>query len=122
MSLHNNKHLLGRWAEKSAQVFLEGCGYECLVARYRKAIGEIDLIMQKDQLLVFVEVKARSSAGFGRPEEAVDRRKLLRMRRVARHFLHERQAGMMNIRFDVVAVDFRGEGRGYVLRHIRGVI
>ncbi len=122
MTLLTNKHALGRWAEKMAQVFFEGCGYKCLATRYRKARGEIDLVMQRDRLLVFVEVKARSSNVCGRPEEAVNRRKLSRLRQVARHFLYERRPGAVNIRFDVVAVEFRGEGRGYQLNHFRGVI
>jgi len=115
------KHRLGRWAEQLARGFFENCGFCCLAERYRKPGGEIDLVMRRGSLVVFVEVKARSRVEYGRPEEAVGQRKLTRLRLVARHFLHERQLGAVDLRFDVVAVESGGEGRGYRLRHFPDV-
>ncbi len=55
-------------------------------------------------LIVFCEVKARASAGFGGPEAAVDHRKQQRLRRLAALWLADRRPGHVDVRFDVVAV------------------
>jgi putative endonuclease len=102
--------------------FLQACGFVRLAGRYRRREGEIDLVMRRRELLIFVEVKVRRSACYGPPEAAVTRRKLIRLRSLARHYLqeHPEQAGSV-YRFDVVSVEFAGEGRGYRLRHIPAV-
>ncbi len=68
--MHNQK--LGQEGERMALEFLLGKGYRMLFRNYRQGRGEIDLIMQMDQLLVFVEVKTRSNTDYGEPEEAVN--------------------------------------------------
>ncbi|MFH1842827.1 MAG: YraN family protein [bacterium] len=113
---------LGRHGEELAAQFLEMCGYHCLGRRYRKWDGEIDLIVRRGPLLVFLEVKARRSNRCGRPEEAVTPQKLGRLRRVALSFLQENPvAGIVEYRFDVIAVELLGDGRGCHLRHYAGV-
>jgi len=113
---------LGRHGEALAANFLEICGYHCLARRYRKWGGEIDLILRRGSLLVFLEVKARRSNRCGRPEEAITPGKLDRLRRLARCYLHENPlAGIAEYRFDVIALDLLGDGRGCRLRHYAGV-
>jgi putative endonuclease len=113
---------LGLLAEDMARVFLEACGYQCLVQRYRKPAGEIDLVVRRESLVVFVEVKARRSIRCGSPEAAVTWGKRRRLRQVARHFLQDWDHGSpVEFRFDVVAVEFEGEGKGCRLRHLSGV-
>ena len=51
---------LGQWAEQQALKLLQAQGFTLIVANYHCRYGEIDLIVQKDQELIFVEVKARS--------------------------------------------------------------
>jgi putative endonuclease len=72
--------------------------------RYRRRFGEIDLIARHGDLLVFVEVKARSGRGYGGPAAAVTRRKQRRMARVALGYLQERGWLERRCRFDVVEV------------------
>ena len=82
-----------------------------LVARnWRGRTGEIDLVFDDDDTLVFVEVKARSSARCGAPEESVDRRKLAQLRRVAAEYLAREEQRERSCRFDVVAVSLAGSG------------
>lgn len=110
---------LGELGEEIALLYLQAHLYECLARRYRTRYGEIDLIVRRAEVLVFVEVKARRGLGFGRPQDAVDRRKLRTMRRIAASFLADvRVPGIGSYRFDVVGVLF-GE-RSLALEHLRG--
>lgn len=113
---------LGRVGEALARLYYEACGYVTVQERYRKREGEIDLIVSRGPLVVFVEVKARRSGRYGVPEAAVTPAKLSRMRHLARHFLAEfpQPRGRM-YRFDVIAVEMKGEGDGLRLRHLAGV-
>jgi len=121
--VENRAQKLGHYGEDLARVFLNACGFECLVSRYRKPGGEIDLVMRRDQLLVFVEVKTRSTVGFGLPEEALTSSQSIRLRRLARHYLYEHSGGgAKEYRFDLVAVEFGREGNSCQLRHYPGVI
>ena len=65
----------GNKGEDQAAEFLQRKGYEILARNYRYKHSEIDLIVQKSDLIVFVEVKTRSSSGFGEPEAFVDSKK-----------------------------------------------
>lgn len=115
-------HQLGRWGENLARSFLEMAGFTCLAQRFRRQCGELDLVMTRGGLVIFVEVKTRGPGRPDRPEAWVDRRKLARMRRTARHWLQENhRSDQLEFRFDVVAVEFNGLGRGVVLRHLPGV-
>jgi putative endonuclease len=112
----------GRGAETLAARFLELCGFTPLAARFRCREGELDLVMRRGRLLAFVEVKARRHDLCGRPEEAVTPRKLRRMRLAAQRYLQgQPQPPGTVYRFDLVAVDWRGEGRGCRLRHLAGI-
>ena len=61
----------GKWGEAYAAEFLHKQGYSILARNYRTPYGEIDLVAQQHERLVFVEVKTRSSSAFGYPEEAI---------------------------------------------------
>ncbi len=112
----------GRAGEALARLYLETCGFACVAARQRARGGEIDLIVRRGDLVVFVEVKARRGEGWGRPEAAVDARKLGHLRRAAAAWIVGGGApGAAVFRFDVVAVSFWGEGRGCRIEHFAGV-
>ena len=106
---------LGRRAEDLVAARLQRLGWRLVERNYRSRSGEIDLIALDGRTLVFVEVKAgRVGARLGpeRPAFAVDRRKQLRLRRLAREWLGERRApsGVSGYRFDVVGVSFGPDG------------
>lgn len=105
------EHLeLGDRGEALAGKFLRRAGYRLLTRNYRCRFGEIDLVAEEGGSLVFVEVKARSSTGFGHPLEAVDRRKQGQLVKAARMYLSEHGAEERFCRFDVVSITF-GAGR-----------
>ena len=65
----------GALAEEKAQAFLKQKGYRIVRCNYRKPCGEIDIIAQDKDVIVFIEVKTRTSEEFGLPCQAVDKRK-----------------------------------------------
>ncbi|MCG2765088.1 MAG: YraN family protein [Desulfarculaceae bacterium] len=106
----------GREAEALAKAHLERGGYQVVATRKRTQGGELDLVAWDGPTLVFVEVKARNDAGFGRAEEMVDRRKQERLGQAAAAYLAELGPPPPPCRFDVVAVDM-GSGPPK-LRHL----
>ena len=75
-----------------------------LARNWRCAAGEIDLIVASTHSVVFVEVKARVDDRFGPAAAAVDQRKQRRLRRLAGLWLAEHRRGLVDVRFDVVAI------------------
>jgi putative endonuclease len=111
---------LGRWGEEFAARFLEMKGFRVCGRNVRFGRGEIDLVARRSSLLAFVEVKTRAGRGFGAAVEAVDRRKLTRMRRIAVEsgFLTGHRG---EVRFDVIAIELHGGMRALKLEHLEGV-
>jgi len=85
-----------------------------LARNYRTRLGEIDLVMQAGELLVFVEVKLRSGTRYGAPSEAVNALKRSRIARVATQYMAANGGMERSARFDVVEVT------SGALRHIPG--
>ncbi len=82
-----------------------------MARNWRCREGELDLVVRRGRILVFCEVKARTTDAFGVPAEAVTRAKQARIRRLAARWLAEAApSGARDIRFDVVAV-LGGRGR-----------
>jgi putative endonuclease len=92
----------GRRFEKQAALFFEQQGYEVLERNWQASHLEIDLIVRKDDLIVFVEVKSASGTKFGHPVEKVDRRKTANLTKAARQFVIDRNVSGYDLRFDIV--------------------
>jgi len=115
-------HRLGAWGEELARLYLEKCGYHCLDVRWRRPGCELDLVMRRRGLVVFVEVKTRGPGTLADPEAWVDQRKLARLRGAARRWLAEHPgASAEGCRFDVVAIQLQEPGEGSRLHHLSGV-
>ena len=106
---------VGQRGEDAAVAFLEAKGHRVMERNFRFGREEVDVVTfepnERDDggMIVFVEVKARSGRGFGRPEAAVDEAKQRAIKRVAEAYLHERRLIPSPTRFDVVAVQFDGD-------------
>ncbi|MGI6686652.1 MAG: YraN family protein [Bacillota bacterium] len=101
----------GKRGEDEAAKELERRGYRIITRNYRCRLGEIDLIGEKNRQLVFIEVKARTSLAFGLPQENVNYRKQMKIRKVAQVYLAENHQYHRDISFCVVAVQFDREGK-----------
>lgn len=93
----------GKVGEDKAVAFLESKGYEILERNFRHRHAEIDIIAQKNKMVIFVEVKTRVNLSYGFPEEFVDATKRRLIMKVAEHFIFERD-WHGDIRFDVISV------------------
>ena len=95
--------LKGKNAEQFARRYLEQQGMCLVESNYRCKAGEIDLIMQERDTLVFVEVRYRGSANFGSAAESITPAKQRKLLTTARHYLqHHRTSAPC--RFDVVGI------------------
>lgn len=108
---------LGRGGEELAARTLEDAGYRVVARRWRRAGAELDLVCERGDQVVFVEVKTRSGRGYGTPAEAVTRLKRRRLARAALSFLVRRGWLDRPCRFDVVEV-VAGPGAAAAVRHI----
>ena len=109
-----NKRQVGTKYETIAAEYLMEKGYKILARNYRNYYGEIDIIAERDGILVYVEIKYRKSAKYGDPLEAVDIRKQRRISRCAAyHYAGYGATRNMPCRFDVIAI--YGDGS---MRHI----
>lgn len=113
-----NKFYLGRLGELLTIQYLKAKGYKLLIHSYKRAHGEIDLIMQDKDVLVFIEVKTRSSKYFGEPIESVTMHKIQKIRFTAKQFLIEKDIHNKEVRFAVVEVKLY-QGKNAKFRHIR---
>ena len=96
----------GNRGERAAERYLKRHGCRILARNYRAGRHEIDLIAEEKATgtIVFVEVKARSEGGMGRPSEAVDRSKQRFLRLAAETWLSQNGARERSARFDVIEV------------------
>lgn len=95
---------LGSFGERKAARVYEDAGYRVVARNWRCGEGELDLVLRRGDVLVFAEVKTRSSDSFGMPSEAVTPAKQARIRRLARRFCAETGERARRWRFDVVSV------------------
>ncbi len=94
----------GRRGEDAACAELQRRGYVIVERNFRTRFGELDVIARDGAVLVFVEVRARSSGSFGHPLESVTWQKQRRVSRMAASYLFARRLADVPCRFDVAAV------------------
>lgn len=96
---------LGARGEDMVAAWYEAAGYEVVARNWRCPTGELDLVLRRGPMYVFCEVKTRTSAAFGAPQEAVTRKKQLRLRSLAALWLQAAApARAADLRFDVASV------------------
>jgi len=100
----------GLEGENKAVCYLEDCGYEILERRFRSGPGEVDIIVRKKEVVVFVEVKTWDVLGVESLEHSIDSRKRGKIKRTASLFLiRHPELGGCRIRFDLIFLSRRME-------------
>jgi putative endonuclease len=113
---------LGAIGEKLARDFLKKKGYKILDTNYRCREGELDIIARKKDCLVFIEVRTKTSAGFGSPEESVTSSKKEKIISSALAYLSEHQDLPESWRIDFVAVELDRDGKATRIEVIENAI
>lgn len=108
---------IGDRSEAHAAEYLKKKGYKLLEKNYRYKRGEIDLIMQFNKTIIFVEVKSRKNAKFGYPEEFVNDKKAEMIRTTAEAYTFEEEWNGM-IRFDIVSIIHNDDGSVNEIEHL----
>ncbi|KPH11802.1 YraN family protein [Chryseobacterium sp. ERMR1:04] len=115
MANHND---FGKKAEDLAVEYLQKNGYKILVRNFRFQKAEIDIVTEKDSLIVVVEVKARSTDAFMLPQEAVNKRKISLIVSAANHYMEKFNIDQ-EVRFDIISVLPDEKGK-LTIEHIIG--
>ena len=103
--MKEKNYVKGKIGEVSTENFLIEKGYKLVTQNFSTKLGEIDIVAFDGNTLVFIEVKARDTLKFGRPSEAVDYKKQMKIRRTAEIFLIQyRLYEKCKCRFDVVEI------------------
>jgi len=100
LAKHNK---LGKEGELIAFMFLQKENFRILKTNWRYQKAEVDIIAQKDDFLVFIEVKTRGSKKFGKPEEAIDNKKIALYKDAVEGYLKQ-SPSQKEIRFDVISI------------------
>jgi putative endonuclease len=96
------RRLFGQEGESAAEQYLLNKGYRIVTRNLRSSVGELDLIAEDGQVLVFVEVKARRTDAFGGAIHAVHQRKQDKLIRLAAQYLARHHLKNRLCRFDVI--------------------
>jgi putative endonuclease len=118
--LAERRRLLGERGENIAARHLVTRGLVLVDRNWRCDAGEIDLVLRDGQVLVICEVKTRTSTDYGDPLEAVDQRKVDRLRRLAARWLRVHDCHPEDIRIDMVGV-LVPPGRPVEVEHVEGI-
>ena len=101
---------VGQLAEQRAAKFLEDqFGYRILQRNYSCRLGEVDLVAEEAGVLVFIEVRSRTTSRYGEAIETISSAKRRKIALTARHFLVTRGLENKACRFDVVTIQDGGE-------------
>ena len=96
---------LGKWGEEQALQYLVRSGFKLLHQNWKNRTGEIDLIMLDQEILVFVEVRTKSSTRFGSSIESITPQKKRKLKTMASHYLQYKNYWDKEVRFDLIAID-----------------
>ena len=107
---------LGNRGESIAERHLLECGYKIIERNWRFSRAEVDIIAKEGDVLVFVEVKTRSSEVFGKPEESITSKKEALLKDAAAVYM-EQINHEWEIRFDIIAITIKGST--YSIEHFK---
>ena len=113
---------VGIWGEDAAAAMIQQHGWMVIGRNIRTSYGEIDLIGQLGNMVVFFEVKTRSSKAYGQPEEAITRGKSAHMVNAALSYMHEHQELSEDWRIDVISIEVKAGEEGYSMEWFENAV
>ncbi len=114
----NLRNIIAQTGENIAATYLVSHGYKVIYRNYRQPCGEIDLIVEKNQHLIFAEVKTRSSHSIASALDAVSYNKQKRITKTAQLYINQNPVFANHIfRFDVLVVFYYPDTDTYSVKH-----
>jgi len=113
----------GSFAEGLAEKFLKERGYKIVGRNYRKPWGEIDIIAEKEGIVIFVEVKASDSPapkGF-EPEKRVNADKIKRIKRAAQTYIQQKNFDDKSWQVDLIAIELNKDKGAAKITHFKNI-
>jgi len=98
------RRAIGNWGEKLACSHMKKSGAKLIEQNFRWKGGELDLIFEKDEVLIFLEVRTREEDDFMHPLETIDERKCTKIRRTASYFYHRIWKKESVCQFDIITI------------------
>lgn len=98
------RHEIGKLGEDLATKYLEQIGYKILERNFECKQGEIDIIAQDKNEIVFIEVKSRTNQKYGKPAEAVNQTKQKHLTKAVKYYLYSRHLENEFVRIDVMEI------------------
>lgn len=114
---HYNKDI-GNYGEDLACNYLINNKYSIIYRNFHCKSGEIDIIAMKDNTLIFIEVKSRYNKNYGLALLSVNYKKQMKIRNVAKYFIHINNMYKYNVRFDVCEIYFNYYDDTYSINYI----
>ena len=102
MIIVNTREIGNKYEDKSVETLIKEA-YKILERNYQNRFGEIDIIAEKNKEIVFIEVKYRKTSKFGYGYEAVDRRKIMKILKLATYYIQSKKYQNYKIRFDCMS-------------------
>ncbi len=113
---------IGYFGEKLAQNYLKRKGYKIIEANVKTSYKEIDIIARQKDMLVFVEVKTRTSQSFGKANEGIGYYKLQNLKKAITYYLSRNDKFNQNFRLDLIAIDINRYTKTAYLKHYKEII
>ncbi len=95
---------VGKIGENKASLYLKANGFSVLKKNFRSKQGEIDIVAKKDKTVYFIEVKTRTNLSKGYPYEAVDKRKIIHLKKAAQYFLLKSPLKAYKLKIGVISI------------------
>ncbi len=113
---------VGKLGETLAAEYLKNNGLSIIETNYRCTCGEIDIIAQEDDFIVFTEVRTKTGNLFGTPEESVSQSKKKHLIDTAYTYLDEKDKLQANWRIDFIAVELDRNNKPSRIEHYRDAV
>lgn len=117
-----NRKEVGDRGEKAAQSFLQKKGYRIKETNYRCREGEIDIVAEKKNCLIFVEVRTKTSTEFGSPEESVTAAKKGKLTATALSYVSSHKNVPEAWQIDFIGIELDGKGKPTRIEHIENAV
>ncbi|MGL4991115.1 MAG: YraN family protein [Sarcina sp.] len=109
---------IGSYGENLSLKYLQDKNYTIFDKNFRNRSGELDIIAIKDDILIFIEVKTRTSNLYGFPSESVSYKKIKTIINLSKYYIHIKNLTSYFVRYDVIEIILNIEKSSYNINHI----